>query len=139
MIILKDVYKIKVRSSPKIKQLIDIRRQERSNLSSGVVSELLDLGREKGVDDKHQRLGVLAQVKFFFSSLEIEIRNRKTLSPLTCLNSSHSSLAPSSLLLTSSENCVQTLLRIYLHLLPGKFLLKRTFAVWASLRVKPSS
>ena len=43
-------------------------------LSPGVVSQLLYLSREKCVDDKDQRLRILAQVKLFFSSLEDDIR-----------------------------------------------------------------
>ena len=78
-------------------------------LSPGVVSQLLYLSREKCVDDKDQRLRILAQVKLFFSSLTREFYKISVsqLNVITCLKSSHSSRAPSSLLLTSSANKIK--------------------------------
>ena len=78
-------------------------------LPSGVVSQLLYFSGEKCVDHKHQRFRILAQVKLFFSSLTREFYNISVsqLNVITCLNSSHSRRAPSSLLLTSSANKIK--------------------------------
>ena len=91
---------------------------------------LLYLGGQESVDDKHEWLGIFTQINFLFTSLKRQIWEMKTYIELldlfprtTCLNSSQSNLAPSSLLLTSS----------------GKFLLKTTDPVWPSFRVNPSS
>ena len=90
-------------------QEIDFSLTWLSHLAPSVVRELLYFSWEKGVDHKHQGFRILPQVKLLFSSLTREFYKISVsqLNVITCLKSSHSSRAPSSLLLTSSANKIK--------------------------------